>query len=128
MALFAIINLTEVLNVVTANSIDDVVESTWAEEVVDVTNLPYRPSAGWGYMGGVFYPPGIPDSHKPYWNGSAFVDLPANLVNLPADTAVAPEPLTPVIEAPKAPKIADLMATVAAEAVKKADDPNKVDA
>jgi len=119
MALFAIINLTEVLNVVTANSIDDVVESTWAEEVVDVTNLPYRPSAGWGYMGGIFYPPGIPDAHKPYWNGSAFVNLPDHLAAAPADTGVAPEPLTPVIEAPKAPKIAELMATVAAEATKK---------
>lgn len=110
MAIYALVNFDEVINVLVADSIDQVPGAEYLEEVVDVSNLDYRPAPGWKYLGGVFIPNFIEEDKRFWWDGEK--------LNVPEDF-VAPE-APAALEAPdgpsEAPAGAKSLAELAAEA------------
>lgn len=72
MAKFALVSEADVVNVVVADSVEQVGVMADLFTVVDVTLNDPQPSVGWTYANNVFYPPKLDDAVRAKWNGATF--------------------------------------------------------
>jgi hypothetical protein len=74
MAKYAFVDNDIITQVMVANSEADLGALGQLFEVVNIDGLDPEPSRDWTRANGVWFPPTLPESAKPLWNGAGFDD------------------------------------------------------